>query len=115
MGQLLFKKCFFAAIRGGTKRTTIRRWASARLKVGQSAYTPGLGRLLIESVEVVHLDDLTDADAQADGFASTTEMRAALRSLYPHTHDDGRKWFRIAFRAEAIKAPDAPDDRTLFD
>jgi hypothetical protein len=112
MGQLLFKKVFWAAVRGGTKRTTIRRWTTPRVKPGQRAWSPGVGWLVVESVErVERLDQLSDADAAADGFASAVEMRAALRAIYPQaTRDgasgagDGRAWFRVAFHAEAAEA-----------
>jgi hypothetical protein len=62
MGQLLFKKIFWDALRDGTKRTTIRRWSAPRLKPGQRAWTPGVGWLAIESVEQIdRLENLTDA------------------------------------------------------
>jgi hypothetical protein len=115
MGQLLFKKVFWAAVRGGTKRTTIRRWATPRVKPGQRAWSPGVGWLVVESVErVARLDQLSDADATADGFASAAEMRAALRAIYPQAArdgakgangaGDGRTWFRVAFRPERADA-----------
>jgi hypothetical protein len=100
MGQLLFKKCFFDAIRDGSKRTTIRRWPRPRLKRGQRAFAPGIGWLLIEHVETVELARLDDADARADGFATARDMRQALLQMYPQSRDDqdGRQWFRVHFR-----------------
>src|SRR3954452_23465468 len=78
MGQLLFKKCFWKAVRGGTKRTTVRRWATRRLKPGQRAFSPGIGWLTIDAFDVlIDLDHLTDADARADGFDTAAEMRVA--------------------------------------
>jgi hypothetical protein len=117
MGQLLFKKCFWDAIRRGTKRTTIRRWASARLKAGRRAWTPGLGWLEIESVQVVELADLGDADARADGFDSAGEMLRALRAIYPSHDSDGRRWFRVTFRRDPAqdRARDAAAGPSLFD
>jgi len=105
MGQLLFKKCFFDAIRSGQKRTTIRRWSSARLKVGQRAFAPGLGYLTIEAVEVVALEQLGDADARADGFDSAADMKRMLRRLYPTQANDGRQWFKVCFRCDGEPAP----------
>ena len=98
MGQLLFKKCFWDAIRAGRKRTTIRRWTSPRLRAGQRAFAPGLGWLMIESVDVVELEHLSDADARADGFDTLRQMKRTLHELYPKQSRDGRRWFRIAFR-----------------
>jgi len=100
MGQLLFKKCFWDAIRDGTKRTTLRRWAAPRVKPGGRAYSPGVGWLAIERVDVVRLDQLTESDAKADGFETLAAMRAMLREIYPNVRRDGRQWFRIAFHPE---------------
>jgi hypothetical protein len=117
MGQLLFKKIFWDAIRDGSKRTTIRRWTAARLKAGGRAFAPGIGWLAIELVEIVpDLSRLNDDDARADGFDSADAMRATLRLLYPDHDDDGgrgaagagaemgdgRRWFRVAFRTETV-------------
>ena|SRR5439155_9689903 len=100
MGQLLFKKIFWDAIRDGNKRTTIRRWNAPRLRAGQRAFAPGLGWLRIEAVDVIELDHLTDADARTDGFETLVAMKRALRSLYPSHRRDGRKWFRVTFRPD---------------
>ncbi len=104
MGQLLFKKCFFGALRAGTKRTTLRRWTSARVKPGDRVFTPGVGFLRIESIDVVDLSSLKAADAIADGFPSLRAMRKMLAELYPDAagNRDGREWFRIAFKVEAM-------------
>jgi hypothetical protein len=109
MGQLLFSKCFWNAIHDGTKRTTIRRWRTARLKAGQRAFTPGVGWLIIESVE--QIDDLAglgDADARADGFETIEQMRQALAAIYPSQAGDGRQWFRVAFHCEHLKPGSKP-------
>jgi hypothetical protein len=100
MGQLLFKKCFWDAIRRGSKQTTVRRWTSPRLRAGQRAFVPGLGWLIIEAVEVVNLDQLGDADARADGFETLAQMKRELHRLYPKRRGDGRQWFRVAFRTD---------------
>jgi hypothetical protein len=107
MGQLLFKKCFWQAIRDGTKTTTIRRWSSPRVKVGERAYSPGIGYLKIESVDVIpRLESLTDADARADGFPSAAEMRRVLRALYPTAR--GKR----AIRAASTIAPQSSPARS---
>jgi hypothetical protein len=104
MGQLLFKKEFWDAIRVGSKRTTIRRWSFARLKPGGRAFSPGLGWLAIESVEVVQLSHLTAADAHADGFQTLAAMKRTLAEIYPETAGDGKQWFRVAFHVESPSA-----------
>lgn len=105
MGQLFFKKPLQVAIREGRKRTTIRRWPAGRpgVRAGQRAYSPGLGWLLIETVDRVDLATLGDDDARADGFASADLLRAALRDLYPDQAADGKAWFRVAFRVGELE------------
>jgi hypothetical protein len=105
MGQLLFKKCFWDAIRAGTKRTTLRRWASPRVKPGARAFAPGVGWLQIGAVDAVELAALGDADARADGFGSLAEMIDALAAIYPDHARDGKRWFRVAFEWEAGSLP----------
>jgi hypothetical protein len=99
MGQLLFKKCFWQPIRDGSKRTTIRRWLRPRLKAAQRAFAPGVGWLVIDSIEPITLNSLTAAHARADGFKSVRELRQTLRELYPDRRTDNRTWFLISFHA----------------
>ena len=105
MGQLLFKKVFWDAIRAGRKRTTVRRWDRPRVSAGSRAYAPGLGWLSVERVdEIADLRRLSEADAVADGFETVKDMIEALVSLYPDHASDGKRWFRVAFRAEELVA-----------
>jgi hypothetical protein len=97
MSQLFFKKNFQDAIRAGTKRTTIRRWARPMLRIDQVAFSPGLGWLNIHGVEMVDLENLSDADAVADGFETAEGLREALWHFYPDHRVDGKKWFRVSF------------------
>ncbi len=105
MSQLFFKKQFFAAIRDGSKRTTIRRWPRARVSAGQDAYAPHIGWLHIEGVESVRLKELGEADAIADGFDSRASMLQALRQLYPDYRTDGKQWFRVIFTIKELIEP----------
>ena len=111
MAQLFFKKSLQDAIREGRKRTTIRRWARARLQAGQEAFAPGLGWLAIDQVETVDLEALGDCDARADGFESMGELRRALAALYPDHADDGKHWFRVCFTLARLVAPPTPRRR----
>ncbi len=97
-------------ILSGEKRTPIRRWRSPRVKANSRCYTPGLGWLLVESVEALELDHLTAVDAQADGFATLEAMRRTLFEFYPEHAGEGRNWFRVTFRPECPEAAAA----TLF-
>jgi hypothetical protein len=103
--QIFFKKQYFAAIREGTKRTTIRRWPKARISAGSDVYAPHIGWLKIEGVEQVTLKELGDADARADGFESRESMLRALHELYPDHRTDGKQWFRVLFRIKELIQP----------
>jgi len=78
---------------------TLRRWAHPRVAAGKRAFCPGLGYLLIESVEPVEWADLNEDDAIADGFKSLREMKKTLLSLYPDS-SDGKRWWRVRFEWE---------------
>jgi len=111
MGQLFFKKHFQNAIRAGSKRTTIGRWDRPRVRAGERAFSPGLGWLTIDGVEVIELEKLDDADAQADGFETTAALREILLAFYPGHATDGKKWFRVVFSlAEQIVRSSRSDE-----
>ena len=95
--MLLFKKKFIEAIRCGKKTQTIRLWNRCRMKAGQRSYIPGIGYILILSVDQVDLDRLTDDDALPDGFARASLLREELRSIYADELARGFQAFRIRF------------------
>jgi hypothetical protein len=111
MPQILFKRQFIDAIRRGEKTTTLRRWKSCRLSAGSRAFAPGVGWLKILSCQEVNLKDLTGDDAQADGFASLSELLIALGQIYPNHKTDGRRWYRVVFHPEDRQPPPPPDPR----
>jgi hypothetical protein len=100
MAQLFFKKEFWPLIRSGQKTTTIRRWATCRLKPKSRCYSPGVGWLMIDGVETITLSALTAVDAKADGFATLRDLRRTLDELYPDHKNDERSWFRVSFRLD---------------
>ena len=102
MSLLLFKREFVEPIRAGSKTTTLRRWASPRVRVGKRAFAAGVGWLMIESVEQIDLKSLPDRDAKSDGFTSRRVMFARLRSLYPECGNDGMNWYRVRFRVDEL-------------
>ena len=95
--MLLMKKIFFDAIRCGTKTTTLRYWRWAHVKAGTYQKVRGLGVLKIDEVHPIDPAELTDADAQADGFADLPALLAALDELYPPSQRNSRKLFKIDF------------------
>jgi len=97
--MLLFKARFLGLIRTGRKTQTIRLWRHARVKPGQRAFVPGLGRVRITAVErLAALANLTRADARADGFATRRQMLAEIRRLYAGVTD--RAVWRVRFAWE---------------
>jgi hypothetical protein len=107
MPQLLFKRKFFDAIRGGRKTTTLRRWKSTALHRGVRATTRGLGVLKILDCSRVELEDLKQSDARADGFESLQALHEVLRWIYPDHQNDGRQWYKVKFKLESEKGPAA--------
>jgi hypothetical protein len=96
--MLLFKKKFLPAIRSGEKTQTIRLWKWRMMRSGQRSYVPGVGYIAIERVEPVQLEDLTDADAVPDGFATAESLRHELSSIYGDKLAAGYQAFRVVFR-----------------
>ena len=95
--MLLFKKRFLDAIRDGSKTQTIRLWKHRRMRVGQRSYIPGVGYIGIDAVDEVRLDELTDEDAQLDGFDTTGALRDELRTLYADRLEAGEQTYRVRF------------------
>ena len=98
--MLLFKKKFLPAIRSGQKTQTIRLWKHRRMRAGQRSYIPGVGPIRVIAVDLVELAELTDADAQPDGFDSANQLRAEIAQLYPEQLAAGHQAYRIRFALE---------------
>lgn len=105
--MLLFKKKFLEAIREGRKTQTIRLWKHRRMRSGQSSYIPGVGCIQVASVEQVELVDLTEEDAQRDGFESAEALRAEIAAIYgeetaaiygEETEEPAKQPYRVRFR-----------------
>lgn len=94
---LSFKRKFLDAIRSGEKTQTIRLWKHRMMREGQRSYIPGVGGIRITVVESVQLDELTDTDAEPDGFTNADALKAELRSIYGDRLDAGYQTFRVAF------------------
>lgn len=105
MSQLFFKGPLQAAIRAGTKTTTIRRWTKPMMQAGQRVYAPGVGWLEINDVQELLLERLTSQEAKADGFDSVAALRKALYGMYPNTQRDGKHWYRVGFKIAELAQP----------
>ncbi|MFW6062427.1 MAG: ASCH domain-containing protein [Planctomycetota bacterium] len=95
------KKIYFDAIRSGRKTTTLRFWKRRRVRPGSVHTVPGLGRVRVEDVDVIDPTELTDADAEADGFSDAVLLQRALDEHYPPEQRPGRKLYRVRFRFPA--------------
>jgi hypothetical protein len=98
--MLLFKRKFLDAIRSGSKTQTIRLWKHCRMRAGQRSYIPGIGHIRITSIEQVEVDQLTDADAIPDGFATASSLKSELRTIYGDQLAAGHQAYRIVFQTE---------------
>jgi hypothetical protein len=94
--MLLFKKKFLELIRSGTKTQTVRIWPKHRVKVGQKDFVPGLGAVRITGFEAIRPEELTDADARADGFETIEALLKELRETYGEAMDT-LPCFKITF------------------
>lgn len=98
--MLLFKKRFLPAIREGVKTQTIRLWKHRHMRAGQRSYIPGVGPIRVTDVDLVELDELTDRDAQLDGFESARELRSEIDALYAQQLAAGYRAYRVRFHRE---------------
>ncbi|MDO4571266.1 MAG: ASCH domain-containing protein [Planctomycetia bacterium] len=80
--MLTFKKKFLDDIRNGKKTQTLRFWKHNRLRPGQKSFIPGVGAILIDRVDQVVFEELTNEDALLDGFSSLGALREELRQIY---------------------------------
>jgi hypothetical protein len=62
---------------------------------------PGVGELVLQEVEQIEWEKLTEADAMSDGFESLEELNRAIRRIYPNLEGDGKNWFRLKFKPPA--------------
>ncbi len=96
--MLLLKRHLVQLVREGKKRQTVRLWTRLMLRAGMISFTPGLGRMRILAVdELASLQDLTEADAHADGFPSRAALLAEVHRIYGSKIPAGRRIFRIRF------------------
>jgi hypothetical protein len=54
--------------------------------------------LVVQKVEEIEWESLTEADAVSDGFETLADLSAMIRKIYPDLAGDGKSWFRLKFR-----------------
>jgi hypothetical protein len=70
---MTFTKRLREGIRRGRIRCTIRIWLRPHVKVG-GRYPMDEGHVVVDSVEAITLDDITDDLARESGFASVEDL-----------------------------------------
>ena len=81
----------------GEKTQTIRFWRRCRVQVGRRSYIPGAGYIMIDSVDLIRPDELTDTDAKLDGFSDAAALQAELQTLYTDELRQGFQAYRVRF------------------
>ena len=102
-GLMLFPVRMFDGLRDGSITLTFRNWKRAQVKVG-GRYRTGGGDLIVESIDRVAADAITDVEARSAGCVDAAALRAELK--WPA----GITVYRIAFHREDPTAPPPPPD-----
>jgi hypothetical protein len=98
----LFESKYREAIASGAVDLTFRRWKRSQAVVGHR-YRTAAGRLAVDAVDVVALEDITDDEARRAGQESASALLGALRG------PDELPVFRVRFHLVAD-----PDERDLL-
>jgi len=85
-----FMKRLREGIRRGRIRCTVRVWMNPRVKVG-GRYPMEGGHVVVDSVEEIAIDDITDDLAGESGFASVDDLMKIAR------HGRGENIYLIRF------------------
>ncbi len=99
---MLIPARFREAIASGTVTLTFRRWKRPQVVAGNT-YRTAAGRIVVDAVNVVDPDRITDADAKRAGFSSCADLLGELRGAFD------LPTYRIRFRPA-----DGPDPRALL-
>ena len=93
---MLFKQHFLTGIKDGSVRVAFRRWLRPTVKEGGTLLT-AVGRLAIDEVRRVELEDIEEEDAQRAGYGDRAEIVRELERR------DSGDIYRISFR---LSGPD---------
>jgi hypothetical protein len=103
---VLFEQRAWAGLSDGTITRTFRRWKRCQAIAGRRYRTP-VGLIEAESVDVVGVADITDADAVASGYRDAATLVADLRGT------DDLPIYRIVFHV--VAGPDPRDELAAQD
>ena len=98
---MVFTKRLREGIRRGRVRCSVRIWTRPHVKVG-GRYPMEDGHIVVDSITLITLDDLTYDLARESGFASVDDLLAIAR------HGKGENVYLIRFHYLPPGAWDAP-------
>jgi hypothetical protein len=104
---VLFRPADLERIAAGEITLAFRRWRTPRVKPGSTQVTP-IGVIEFTAVDVV--DEISDAEAGAAGFASAADVHAAMKPRGP-IH---RVALRLAGPDPRVALREQPPDAELF-
>ena len=88
---MLLNRSTLEAITRGTVTLAFRRWRRPTVRAGGTLLTV-VGQLAIDAVDVVEVDMITEADAQAAGHSDLRALRATLGA------DESKSIYRVGLR-----------------
>ena len=88
---MIFTKSLREGVRSGRITCSVRIWKSPRVKPGDT-YAMEDGHIVIESIEEITRDDITDELAQRSGFDSIDALLAVAQ------HGAGERVYLVVFR-----------------
>jgi len=87
---VVFKRELREGVRRGRIRCSIRIWMQPKVKAG-GRYAMDDGHIVVDSIEPIDLDDVTDDLARESGFANVKELLATAR------HGRGHNVYLVRF------------------
>jgi len=87
---VVFKRELREGVRRGRIRCSIRIWIRPKVKTG-GRYAMGDGHIVIDSIEPIELDAVTESLARESGFASVDDLLATAR------HGNGTNIYLVRF------------------
>src|SRR5215470_3566594 len=98
---MVFTKRLREGIRRGRIRCTVRIWQSLHVKVG-GRYPMDDGHVVVDSIEPIDIDDVTDELARESGFDSADDLLSVAK------HGPGDNVYLIRFHYLRAGAWDTP-------
>lgn len=114
--MLLFKKPFFAGLQSGAITLTFRRWQKPHVRPGGRYRCHPIGVLEVDSVDLVTVAQIGEADAAPAGFPDRAALVAYLAELGPLAPDTPVYRVRLHHGGDgdrveiALEAELTPDD-----